>query len=42
MTKSIRKIEEIETVVRNIGNGAHVNVPREWLGKTVVVRLKYE
>lgn len=40
MTKAIRKIEEIEAIVREIGNGAHVNVPKEWLGRTVVVRLK--
>jgi putative transposon-encoded protein len=33
MTKSKRKIEEVESVVMPSGNGAHVMVPKEWLGK---------
>ncbi len=37
--KAKRKIEEIETVASQSGTGAHVFVPKEWLGKTVRVTL---
>jgi putative transposon-encoded protein len=37
--KAKRKIQEIETVVSQSGNGAHVFVPKEWLGKSVKVTL---
>ena len=33
------KIQEIEAVVSQSGNGAHVFVPKEWLGKNVKVTL---
>ncbi|MFL6343293.1 MAG: DUF2080 family transposase-associated protein [Nitrososphaeraceae archaeon] len=37
--KAKRKIQEIETTVSQSGNGAHVFVPKEWLGKNVKVVL---
>jgi len=30
---------KIEGVVKKIGNGAHVMVPKAWIGKKVLVRL---
>jgi putative transposon-encoded protein len=40
MTKNKRKIEEVEGTAMRSGNGAHVMVPKEWIGETVVVRRK--
>jgi putative transposon-encoded protein len=40
MTKTKRKIEEIETVGMPSGNGGHIMIPKEWIGKVVVARLK--
>jgi putative transposon-encoded protein len=37
MRKAITK--EIETTVSESGNGAHVFVPKNWMGKTVRVTL---
>jgi putative transposon-encoded protein len=37
--KAKRKIEEIETTASQSGTGAHVFVPKEWLGKRVRVTL---
>jgi putative transposon-encoded protein len=37
--KAKRKIEEIETTASESGTGAHVFVPKEWLGKKVKVTL---
>lgn len=31
-------IHEVRATVRKIGNGAHVTVPKSWLGQKVVVR----
>lgn len=33
------KTREIETTVSESGNGAHVFVPKDWIGKTVKVTL---
>ena len=37
MRKAITK--EIETTVSEAGNGAHVFVPKNWIGRTVRVTL---
>ena len=33
------KTKEIEATVSRVGNGCHVIVPKDWLGKTVKVVL---
>lgn len=37
---TIEKRVAVETIVNPIGRGAHVSLPGEWLGETVVVILK--
>jgi putative transposon-encoded protein len=34
------KTKQIESKVTRIGNGAHVLVPKDWLGKEVIVKIK--
>jgi putative transposon-encoded protein len=34
------KTKQIESQVTGIGNGAHVLVPKDWLGKEVIVKIK--
>jgi putative transposon-encoded protein len=34
------KTSQIESQVTKIGNGAHVLVPKDWIGKHVIVKLK--
>jgi putative transposon-encoded protein len=34
------KTKQIESQVTRIGNGAHVLVPKDWLGKEVIVKIK--
>lgn len=31
--------EEIKRLVKKLGNGAHVTIPKAWLGKFVEVKL---
>jgi putative transposon-encoded protein len=40
MTKTKRTVSKVEAEVKPIGNTAHVTVPKEWIGKTVVVTPK--
>jgi putative transposon-encoded protein len=34
------KTSQIESQVTKIGNGAHVLVPKDWIGKDVIVKIK--
>ena len=34
------KIKEIESVVTQSGNSGHVIVPKDWIGKEVIVKIK--
>jgi putative transposon-encoded protein len=34
------KMSQIESKVTKIGNGAHVLVPKDWIGKYVIVKIK--
>jgi putative transposon-encoded protein len=36
------RTREIETTVSKFGNGAHVAVPKDWIGKKVTVTLAAE
>ena len=35
-----RNIESIEGVVKKHGSGAYITLPKDWIGKTVIVKLK--
>jgi putative transposon-encoded protein len=35
-----RNISSIEGVVVKHGTGAYITLPKEWIGKTVIVKLK--
>jgi putative transposon-encoded protein len=34
------RTSQIESRVTKIGNGAHVLVPKDWIGKYVIVKIK--
>lgn len=34
--------KEIRKVVKNIGNGGHVVLTKQWVGKYVIIRLEEE
>jgi putative transposon-encoded protein len=34
------KTNQIESQVTKVGNGAHVLVPKDWIGKDVIVKIK--
>ena len=40
MIQQKRTISEIETVVRESGNSGHIYLPKDWVGKVVIVKLK--
>ena len=41
MTKHRKVISgEIEDTVTEIGNSSHVYLPKTWIGKTVIVKIK--
>jgi putative transposon-encoded protein len=33
-------VTRIEAVLRAVGTGAHVSVPKQWIGKKVIVTLR--
>jgi putative transposon-encoded protein len=35
-------IKQIESVVTPAGNSGHVVVPKDWIGKEVIVKIKQE
>jgi putative transposon-encoded protein len=35
-------IKQIESVVTKSGNSGHVVVPKDWIGKEVIVKIKQE
>jgi putative transposon-encoded protein len=35
-------IKQIESVVTPLGNSGHVVVPKDWIGKQVIVKIKQE
>jgi putative transposon-encoded protein len=35
-------IKQIESVVTKSGNSGHVAVPKDWIGKEVIVKIKQE
>jgi putative transposon-encoded protein len=40
MTKTKRTVTRVEAEVKPVGNTGHVTVPKEWIGKIVVVTPK--